>query len=279
MTKSGSITILLLTVFTAASQAQYYYKDIVSNKQVISEKQGLKEQKVRSILVHSFEGNGDDSPGFFCEKKISKDYRRIEPYTKSNITGKSLQTAYYNDKDQLIQSTDSSELSSTTSMYQYDANGKITNIISNSHSNDDDFATRLLEEHQYQYDAKGQPVKMLRIRNMKDTAQIIFTTDDKGNIIDEKDMGKNGKHYYYYYNDKNRMTDIVKFNVVKNKLMPDFIFEYNSDGQVTQMVTVEEGMNSDYYTWKYVYNDGLRIIEKCFSRENILLGYFEYEYN
>lgn len=279
MTKSGSITILLLTVFTAASQAQYYYKDIVSNKQVISEKQGLKEQKVRSILVHSFEGNGDDSPGFFCEKKISKDYRRIETYTKSNITGKSLQTAYYNDKDQLIQSTDSSELSSTTSMYQYDANGKITNIISNSHSNDDDFATRLLEEHQYQYDAKGQPVKMLRIRNMKDTAQIIFTTDDKGNIIDEKDTGKNGKHYYYYYNDKNRMTDIVKFNVVKNKLMPDFIFEYNSDGQVTQMVTVEEGMNSDYYTWKYVYNDGLRIIEKCFSRENILLGYFEYEYN
>ena len=279
MTKSGSITILLLTVFTAASQAQYYYKDIVSNKQVISEKQGLKEQKVRSILVHSFEGNGDDSPGFFCEKKISKDYRRIETYTKSNITGKSLQTAYYNDKDQLIQSTDSSELSSTTSMYQYDANGKITNIISNSHSNDDDFATRLLEEHQYQYDAKGQPVKMLRIRNMKDTAQIIFTTDDKGNIIDEKDMGKNGKHYYYYYNDKNRMTDIVKFNVVKNKLMPDFIFEYNSDGQVTQMVTVEDGMNSDYYTWKYVYNDGLRIIEKCFSRENILLGYFEYEYN
>jgi len=279
MTKSGSITILILTVFTAASQAQYYYKDIVSNKQVISEKQGLKEQKVRSILVHSFEGNGDDSPGFFCEKKISKDFRRIETYTKSNITGKSLQTAYYNDKDQLIQSTDSSELSSTTSMYQYDANGQITNIISNSHSNDDDFSTRLVEEHQYQYDAKSQPVQMLRIRNMKDTVQIIFTADDKGNIIDEKDMGKNGKHYYYYYNDKNRLTDIVKFNVVKNKLMPDFVFEYNSDGQVAQMVTVEEGMTSDYYTWKYVYNDGLRIIEKCFSRENILLGYFEYEYN
>jgi len=279
MTKPGSITILLLTVFAATSQAQYYYKDIVSNKQVIAEKQSLKEQKVRNILVHSFEGNGDDSPGFFCEKKISKDYRRIETFTKSNITGKSLQTAYYNDKEQLIQSTDSSELSSTTSMYQYDANGQITNIISNSHSNDDDFSTRLVEEHQYQYDEKGRPVKMLRIRNSKDTAQIIFTADNKGNIIDEKDMGKNGKHYYYYYNDKNRLTDIVKFNVVKNKLMPDFVFEYNSDGQVTQMVSVEEGMNSDYYTWKYVYNDGLRIIEKCFSRENILLGYFEYEYN
>ncbi len=279
MTKPISITILLLTVLTATSRAQYYYKDIVSNKQVIAEKQGLKEQKVRNILVHSFEGNGDDSPGFFCEKKISKDYLRIETYTKSNITGKSLQTAYYNDKEQLIQSTDSSELSSTTSVYHYGDNRQITNIISNSHSNDDDFATRLVEEHRYQYDAKGQPVQLLRIRNMKDTVQIIFTADEKGNIIDEKDMGKNGKHYYYYYNDKNRLTDIVKFNVVKNKLMPDFVFEYNSDGQVIQMVTVEEGMNSDYYTWKYVYNNGLRIIEKCFSRENILLGYFEYEYN
>jgi hypothetical protein len=279
MTKPGSITILLLSVFTATSQAQYYYKDIVSNKQVIAEKQVLKEQKIRNILVHSFEGNGDDSPGFFCEKKISKDYRKIETYTKSNITGKSLQISYYNDKGQLVQSTDSSELSSTTSLYQYDANGQIAHIISNSHSNDDDFSTRLVEEHQYQYDAKGIPVQMLRIRNRKDTALIIFTADEKGNVIDEKDMGKNGKHYYYYYNDKNRLTDIVKFNVVKNKLMPDFVFEYNSDGQVTQMVTVEEGITSDYYTWKYVYNDGLRIIEKCFSRENILLGYFEYEYD
>lgn len=279
MIKPISITILILIFLTATTQAQYYYKDIVSNKQVISEKQGLKEQKVRNILVHSFEGNGDDSPGFFCEKKISKDYRRIETYTKSNITGKSLQIAFYNDKEQLIQSTDSSELSSTISIYQYDANGQIDNIISTSHSNDDDFSTRLVEEHRYQYDAKGLPIQMLRIRNMKDTVQIIFTADDKGNIIDEKEMGKNGRHYYYYYNDKSRLTDVVKFNFVKNKLMPDFVFEYNSDGQVTQMVTVEEGMNSDYYTWKYVYNDGLRIIEKCFSRENILLGYFEYEYN
>ena len=245
----------------------------------MAERTVLKEQKIRNILVHSFEGNGEASPGFFCEKKISKDYRRIETYTKSNITGKALLTAYYNDKEQLIQSTDSSELSITTSLYQYDDKGNVSSIISNSHSNDDDFATRLVEEHQYIYDAKGRPVKMLRTRNQNDSSMVIFTLDENGNVIDENDMGKNGKHYYYYYNDKNRLTDIVKFNVVKGKLLPDFLFEYNSAGQVTQMVTVEAGANSDYYTWKYVYNDGLRIIEKCFSKENILLGYFEYEYN
>ena len=278
MTKPFLTTLLVLSAVTA-TKAQYYYKDIVSNKQALAERPVLKEQKIRNILVHSFEGNHDPSPGFFCEKKISKDYRRVETYTKSNITGKALLTTYYNSSDQLLQSTDSSELSVSTSLYQYDDKGNIASIISTSHSSDDDFATRLVEEHRYQYDAVGKPVKMLRTRNNKDTATIFFTIDEQGNVTDEVDKSKNGKQYYYYYNDKNRLTDIVKFNVVKNKLLPDFIFEYNSQGQVTQMVAVEEGANSDYYTWKYVYNDGLRIIEKCFSKENILLGYFEYEYD
>ncbi|MBC7890481.1 MAG: hypothetical protein H7Z13_21620 [Ferruginibacter sp.] len=279
MKKPMLVTLLLLTVITSTNKAQYYYKDIISNKQVIAERKVLKEQNIRNILVHSFEGNGEVSPGFFCEKKISKDYRRIETYTKSNITGKALLTAFYNDKDQLIQSTDSSALSVTSSVYYYNDKGNITSIVSHSHSHDDDFSTSLVEEHQYVYDAKGIPAKMFRIRNHSDSSTIIFTSDENGNVIDENDMSKNGKHYYYYYNDKNWLTDIVKFNVVKARLLPDFIFEYNSSGQVTQMVTVEEGVSNDYYTWKYVYNDGLRIIEKCFSKENILLGYFEYEYN
>ena len=61
--------------------------------------------------------------------------------------------------------------------------------------------------------------------------------------------------------------------------MPDFLFEYNSAGQVTQMITTEEGISNNYFTWKKTYNDGLRIIEKCFSKEKELLGYFEFEYN
>jgi len=279
MNKSILITLSLLFVITSTNTAQYYYKDIISNKQVLAEKTILKEQKIRNILVHSFEGNGEASAGFYCEKKISKNYRKIDTYTKSNISGKALLTAFYNEKDQLIRSTDSSDLSVTSSSYQYDDKGNVTSIISNSQSNDDDFSTRLVEVHQYFYDSNNLPVKMLLIRNNIDTSTVIFTADEKGNIIDENNTGKNGKHYYYYYNDKNRLTDIVKFNVVKGKLLPDFIFEYNNAGQVIKMVTVEEGVNNDYYTWKYVYNDNLRIIEKCFSKENTLLGYFEYEYD
>ena len=269
----------LFAAITCSGDAQYYYKDIFSYRQATSERVVLKEQKIRNILVHSFEANGEPSPGFFCEKKISKDYRRVETYTRSNLTGKALLTAYYNDKDQLIKTVDSSELAVATSVYGYDDKGNVINVASNSHSNDDDFATGLIEEHRYVYDEKGRITKMLRTRNQKDTSTVTFASDEHGNVIDERDMGKDGKHYYYYYNTRNQLTDIVKFNVVKNKLLPDFLFEYNSAGQVTQMVAVEEGAASDYYTWKYVYNEGLRIIEKCFSKEKILVGYFEYEYN
>ena len=279
MGKYFLLQLVLLTAFSTAGMTQYHYLDIVSNLQLSSEMKQLQEQKIRKILVHSFEGNGDPSAGFFCERKINKDFRKIETYSKSNSTGKSILTSQFNSQGQLIASYDSSSLSSTSSSYQYDTKGHLTKVVINTNSMDDDFSAKIMEEHQYIYDPKGHPTKMLRIRNQSDTAKIIFTIDDKGNVIDENDLGKNGKHYYYYYDTKNRLTDIVKYDAVRAKLLPDFLFEYNSAGQVTQMITIEEGVSNNYFTWKKTYNDGLRIIEKCFSKEKELLGYFEFEYN
>lgn len=278
MIKKAGFIFLLMAATAPYAMAQYYYKDLVSNKQAQAEKSVLQQQKIRTIIVHSFEGDKTPSEGFFCEKQISKNFRRMETYTRSYTTGKALLTSYYNEQGLLIQSTDSSDLTVSTSFYNYNAGGDITSIVSNSHSADEDFTTALKEEHQYKYNDKRRPVQMLRIKNNKDSVLIDFVLDEHGNVTDEIEPGKNGHHYYYYYDDKNRLTDIVKFNVVLGKLMPDFTFEYNSSNQVTQMVAVDEGVNRNYYTWKYVYNDGVKIIEKCFSKENDLLGYFEYEY-
>ncbi len=277
MKKTGMLFVLLVMIAHFAP-AQYYYKDLVSNKQAQAEKAVLQQQKIKTIEVHSFEGDKTPSEGFFCEKKISKDYRRMETYTRSYTTGKALLTSFYNNTGQLMQSTDSSDITASTSFYQYNADGDIISIISTSHSSDEDFATLLKEEHRYKYNDKKQPIQMLRIKNNKDSVLTDFIIDEHGNVTDEIEPGKNGHHYYYYYDAKNRLTDVVKFNVVVGKLMPDFTFEYNSSNQVTQMISVEEGVSRNYYTWKYVYNDGVKIIEKCFSKENDLLGYFEYEY-
>ena len=279
MGKSIWIQLILLMTVSTAGISQYHYLDIVSNLQLSSEMKQLKEKKIRDIQVHSFESNGDPSKGFFCKKKISKDYRKIETYTKSAISEKSILISRFNTEGQLIASNDSSAISSSSNFYQYDSKGHLTKVINTSASMDDDFTSKMNEEHLYFYDAKGRCLKMLRIKNQSDTATVLFTSDEKGNIIDENDLGKNGKHYYYYYDSKNRLTDVVKYNSLRDKLLPDLLFEYNSASQVTQMITTEEGISNNYYVWKKIYNEGLRIIEKCFSKENELLGYFEFEYN
>jgi hypothetical protein len=288
MTNHFFALIFLTALLQQKANAQFYHKDIISIKQANDEMLLLQQQKLRRIIVHSFEADGSASEGFSCEKKISKDYRTVETVTGSSGTTPSTLTSIYNNKAQLIQSSDSSEITAASTLYEYDDKDNIKSITVYNHSSDDDFATSLKEVHQYTYNEKGLPTKMLRIKNDKDTLEVDFLIDANGNLTEEIEKMPYGKHYYYYYNDKNQMTDIVRYNIVSKDMKPDLVFEYNSKGQLTQMLAVEEGVNKgyynekdvvNYYTWRYFYNDeGLRIIEKCFSRSSKLLGYVEYEY-
>lgn len=277
--KRFALSLLLTCSIVFFAQSQYYYKDILSNKQTIADRQLIKAKNIRTVKVHSLEPDGTESQGFFCEKKVSKNFSKIETYTKSNITGKSILTTVFSENGLLISSYDSSESAASYTTYEYDNNNNLTVIKSSARSSDDDFSTSLTEERQYSYNEQSKPVKLFIIKNGKDTTIYDFMLDEKGNVIDEIEYAVNGNHYYYFYNEKNLLTQIVKFNPVKNKLMPDYIFDYNDFNQMEKMVAVEAGPNSDYFTWKYFYNEaGLRIIEKCFSKEKDLMGSFEYEY-
>ena len=117
---------------------------------------------------------------------------------------------------------------------------------------------------------------MLRIKNNADTTIITFAEDEAGNTGIEKNS-KTGDTYYYYYDAKKRLTDVVRLNPANQKMLPDYMFEYNYSGQIIQMTTTEEG-GSYYFVWKYTYENGLRIREKCFSNERRLMGSIEYAY-
>lgn len=272
------VLIVFILAFHITANAQYYYRDIISPQQALKEKKSLELQKIRSVIVHSFDPDGTEIKDFSVEKKFSKDYREAVTNTSSKTMGENRVVSSYNIKGLLAHATDSSELSVTNTTYEYDNSDRVSKITSITQSSDDDFHTTLTEVHQYTYNDKGLPVKMLKIKNQRDSSLIDFIIDDKGNVSDEIEPGRNGKHYYYYYDDKKRLTDIVKYNVVKKGLRPDFIFEYDDEGRLVQMITVAEGAGADYNTWKYIYNDGLKIIEKCFSKDKELLGYVEYEY-
>lgn len=268
--------VLVFTVTGIAANAQYYYKDIISNKQLMAEMALLKEQKLHTISLKSFEDDGSPSEGFFCEKRINKKYTSVETRTKSYVTAASELVSVFDEKGLLLQSADSSDISSTNSYYSYLDNGAIKSIVTVNRSSDDDFHNEIREEHLYEYNTKGNPVKMIRVKNYTDSTTILFSEDENGNVAIEKNT-KTGDSYYYYYDSKKRLTDVVRLNPDTQKMLPDYMFEYNNAGQIAQMTTTEEG-GSYYFIWRYTYENGLRVKEKCFSKERRLMGTIEYEY-
>jgi YD repeat-containing protein len=274
MIKRVFVTALIAAVAISA-KAQYYYNDIVNNKVVLAELAKLKEKKIKGIKVVSMESNGEQTEGFTCRKKINKDFTEVEIYTETNQSYPNTFISYF-DKAGLLQKTiDSSEAGATTIDYRYDEAGRLVSINSSKHFSDDD-AGSSNEQHLYQYNSAGILQQMRLVKNNRDSVLYVFEADDAGNIVIEKNE-KTAELYYYYYDLKNRLTDVVHSYNFQKKLFPEFTFEYNPEGQVTKMVSSErEG--TYFFTWRYNYEDGLRMNERCFSKEGRLLGSVEYEY-
>ena len=223
----------------SALQAQYYYKDLVSNAQVVSDMKSYKENKIKKIVLKSFEDNGSESNGFFCEKKLNKDYSKSELYTRADISAASLFTSTFDKDGKLLNTYDSSLLSVTQIIYTYNSDNLISRINSTVRSSDEDFGNEIKEDHFYKYE-NGKPSKITRVKNGRDTTDILLALDDNRNVAIEKDT-KNGTKFFYYYDAKNRLTDVVQANEYSQNAKPNYIFEYNNAGLITQMTAVEEG--------------------------------------
>jgi YD repeat-containing protein len=265
----------LIAATAISSKAQYYYNDIVNNKAVLAELAKLKEKKIKGVKVVSMESNGEATEGFTCRKKINRDFTEVEIYTETNQSYPNTFISYF-DKAGLLQKTiDSSEAGATTIDYRYDGGGRLVSIISTKHFSDED-AGFSNEQHLYQYNSAGILQQMRLVKNNRDSILYVFEADEAGNITIEKNE-KTAELYYYYYDGKNRLTDVVhSYNFQKN-LFPELTFEYNPEGQVTKMVTSEKE-GAYFFTWRYNYEDGLRMNERCFSKEGRMLGSVEYEY-
>jgi hypothetical protein len=266
-----------LTFFSFSANAQYFYKDLVSNRQINKEFSSLKNAQVKTVKLKSFEDNDQPSDGFFCEKKINKNYSQSEMISKSYITGQSLLVTDYNANGKVLKTTATTPTTTNTTSYDYDNTGRLVTVSTITSADDD--SNSIAETHEYIYSETGGPVKMLRKKNGILLSTIKFITDEKGNIIEEDATGNsNDKKYFYYYDDKNRLTDVVHYNTIAKRLLPDYMFEYNTLDEPVKMITIDES-GRNYFIWKYAYNDkNLPDIQKCYSKEKRLLGTIEYEY-
>ncbi|MEO9144333.1 MAG: hypothetical protein ABI237_02145 [Ginsengibacter sp.] len=262
----------------SGAHAQYYYKDIMSNQKLNNEFSILKNAHIKLIKITSFDENDQPSEGFFCEKKINKNFAQSEMLSKSNITGQSLLVTDYNSAGKINRATTSTPNTTNTVEFEYDTVGNLSLIRTKTIADGD--STGITETHEYFYDEKNNPVKMLRKKNNILISTISFLSDDKGNIVEENPVGNTtDKKYYYYYDDSNHLTDVVHYNIIAKRLLPDYMFEYNTNSkEPTQMISVDE-TGRNYFIWRYAYDDKkLPEIQKCYSKEKKLLGTIQFEY-
>ena len=270
--------LLSIIISYTKATAQYYYKDIWNPQQLSKEMSVLKNQNIRTISVKSFEADGEPSGNFFCEKKIDKNYTRSETITRSDVTSQSLLSSHFNSKGLITNTNDSTETSISRTEYLYDDKDRIKAVRLFTKAGDD--AGGIEELDNYVYNENGTLQKMMRLKNDIEYSTVNFKVDDKGNVTEEDEILKTGPgtKYFYYYDDKNHLTDVVHFNERAKRLLPDYMYEYNQRGQITQMITTEEG-GGNYLIWKYTYNDqNLRDTERCLSKDKKLLGSIQYMY-
>ena len=268
------LIVLLLAGYTTA--AQYYYNDIINNKQILAELAVLKEKKIKGIKVTSLESTGEESEGFICQKKINRDFTEVEIYTETNESYPNTFISYFDKTGLLKKTVDSSEAGATTIDYAYDIAGRLITINSSKHFATDDDAGVVNEQHIYTYNTGGILQQMTLVKNNRDTTVYAFEADETGNIIIEKNS-KTAEVYYYYYDTKNRLTDIVHRYSYQKTLFTESTFEYDETGRLIKMVTSEKE-GAYFFTWRYNYDDGLRTDERCYSKEGRIMGSVEYLY-
>ena len=270
----------LLLVFIA--NGQYYFTDIVANQLSDVQYKQLLANKVKQVKGVSYDKTGEVLKGFNIDQSIKNEGKKIVSRTEMPNTEPFLLINEH--KDGRLFSSISSNVKSQTSVetityYTYSSTGNISTI--NTHSRDTAVTQINSKElHIWEFNDKNVPLRMLKVKSDIDTTKVTFEYDEKGNVDLEKWYKANNliETYYYYYNDANQLTDVVRFNSRLRKLLPDFIYEYDADNKITKMTQVIKG-GTDYLIWRYGYNEkGLKESEKCYDKSGHLQGKVTYEY-
>lgn len=274
--KNVLLTIALFSNITTF--CQYYHNDITDARAISERMKNYINQKVKTIAATGYDARGAKTTDFNEWQEINAERKLLKISARN---GQQVTRQYYQFDDQYRLSgiTDSSGDIKSITAYNYDNNGNIILIKTSIKDSLQDFTETI--EHQYQYINGRKPEKLLRIINGKDSTEYRFTIDEKENVVDEQlfRRGVGIDPIYYYYDEKNRLTDVVRYNKKAKKLLPALMFEYDESDRIIQKMTILSTNNPDYLIWRYIFNDkGLKTKEALFNKQKELTGRIEYAY-
>jgi hypothetical protein len=269
---------LVVIMFAMANvQSQFYYLDIIGTKQTNQQYKLIRGNQLKHISAISYEGNNQPSKDFFLDQTVENDARQIVTRSATVGNAPSYFISYYNN-NRLVKTVDSGRNAINTVDYNYDNAGRVLSI--NSISKDFDGTSTNTENHTWAYNERGLPVSMLQVKNRLDTTYVSFKYDEQDNVGEEtwKKNNRIIEDYFYYYNPKKQLTDVVRYSRKAKAMLPDYMLEYDNSGRVTQM-TQTQATSANYLIWKYMYNElGMKDKEYVFNKRKELLGRIEYSY-
>jgi YD repeat-containing protein len=284
--------ILLLPVAffcSFALRAQYYYNDIIGTQETNRQIQTYLANKVKMVTATGYTPQGAKATDFAEVQEITENGKTLKISRNTELT----HSSFYNRFDaqnRLISIIDTSLGIQNITSYEYDAGGRIISI--QNMVKDPATDINMVELHRWIYNKDGKVEKMWRTINGTDSLEIRFIPDENGNPGEERSL-RNGYEtdmLYYYFDDRNRITDIVRYNKKAKKLMPNIIITYDDSDRIIQKVISNEGDNYGlgkygnilwirYVIWRYIYNDrGLKTKEALFNKDQELTGKIEYSY-
>ncbi len=273
-----TVLLPLSVLFAFGLQAQYYYNDILGTMETNRQMKTFLANKVKTVSAAGYDQRGAKTSDFSEYQEVKESGRALRISSFNNLN-KTVNYQKFDLNGRVIRSTDSSSALVSETVYEYDANGRINSIQNTAKDSANDFTQT--EVHSWLYTSTGKPEKMWRIINKTDSLEIRFTTDEFGNTADEKTYryGRETGVLYYYYDDKNRLTDIVRYNKKAKKLLPDILFEYDDSDRIIQKITTTSSVSLSYLTWRYIFdNKGLKTKEALFNKDKQLTGKIEYSY-
>ena len=279
---------LLIPIFILSAlftSGQYYYNDIVGTRETSRQIAQYIANKVKTVSASGYDQRGAKSIDFSEFHEVKENGKVLKFSAFSNFN-KTVTYSRFDDEGKLANINDSSSAISNITVYEYDDNDMLTKVENTVKDSSGNFNHR--ETHLWIYQENNQPKTMWRLitpdgkDEKTDSLEIRFLLDEDGNVGEERTYrnGSETGYIYYYYDEKNRLTDIVRYNTRLKKLMPDIMFEYDENDRVIQKITTTSSQSLGYLIWRYIYDSrGLKTKEALFNGDKELTGKIEYSYS
>ena len=268
---------ILFAVISFSAQAQYYFNDLVAARDITRQMKTYVENKVKKVVATGFDPQGQKTTDFSEIQEVLDNGRTLKITNQDPLL--TITTYRFDNSGKLISVTDSTSDVVSTTQYAYDGNNRIISVQNTMKDSTNDF--NQVEIHKWAYSSGNQPTTMWRTINNSDSLEVRYIPDENGNPGEERTFKRSIETgvLFYYFDDKNRITDIVRYNKKANRLLPDYMFEYDETDRVIQKITTTSSLSLGYLIWRYVFNEkGLKTKEALFNKEKEMTGKIEYGY-